>query len=279
MNDKNEVTDINMIDLGLDKEINRIVMDGIRQVTINNMPELPYAVEEAINRLRININFLGSKVRKIMVISSLPDEGKSFVAMQLWAQMAKAGTKSILVDADLRKSVMVDKYDIETSDGSKILGISGHLAGNYELKDVILHSQYEAGDLIPNTDNIVNPSILIEGGQFENMLNTVAEEYRYVFVDSPPLGIVSDGEQIGQMCDGAILVVRGGTTSKQVIRATMQQLERCGCPLLGVVLNRVQGGKGSYYSKGYGKGYGYYGRHYGYGYYGKSYTDQYYGEK
>lgn len=257
----------------------------MKQVLINNMPDLPYAVEESINRLRININFLGNKVRKIMVISSLPDEGKSFVTMQLWAQMAKAGTKSLLVDADLRKSVMVDKYDIQTVDGSKIVGISNYLAGNCELEDTILNTQFGTGDLIPNTDNIVNPSILIEGGQFEKLLNTMAEEYRYIFVDSPPLGIVSDGEQIGQLCDGAILVVRGGTTSKHVVRSTMQQLERCGCPLLGVVLNRVQGGKGSYYSKGYyGKKYGYYGKDYGYygkgyGYYGKSYTDEYYGEK
>ena len=52
------------------------------------MPKLPYAVEEALNRLRVNVSFLGSKVKKIMVISSAPDEGKSFIAMQLWRQMA-----------------------------------------------------------------------------------------------------------------------------------------------------------------------------------------------
>ena len=55
---------------------------------ILNMPTLPYAIEEAVNRLRVNISFLGSEVKKIMVISSMPDEGKSFVTMQLWRQMA-----------------------------------------------------------------------------------------------------------------------------------------------------------------------------------------------
>lgn len=84
----------------------------MNEVVIGNMPSLPYAVEEAVNRLRININFLGSDIKKIMVISTLPDEGKSFVTMQLWRQMAETGTASILVDADLRKSVRVDKYDI-----------------------------------------------------------------------------------------------------------------------------------------------------------------------
>ena len=80
----------------------------MNEVTIGNMPTLPYAVEEAVNRLRINISFLGSDIKKIMVISTMPDEGKSFVTMQLWRQMAESGTPSILLDADLRKSVMTD---------------------------------------------------------------------------------------------------------------------------------------------------------------------------
>ena len=70
------------------------------RATVQNMPKLPYAVEEALNRLRVNVSFLGSKVKKIMVISSAPDEGKSFIAMQLWRQMAEAGSKSILVVPD-----------------------------------------------------------------------------------------------------------------------------------------------------------------------------------
>ena len=74
----------------------------MKQVEIKNMPELPYAMEEALNRLRININFLGEDIRKILVISTTPDEGKSFVAMQMWYQMAKSDTPSVLVDADLR---------------------------------------------------------------------------------------------------------------------------------------------------------------------------------
>lgn len=64
----------------------------MNEVTIGNMPTLPYAVEEAVNRLRINISFLGSDIKKIMVISTMPDEGKSFVTMQLWRQMAELNT-------------------------------------------------------------------------------------------------------------------------------------------------------------------------------------------
>ena len=76
--------------------MNKIKMDSIQ--------EIPYAVEESINRLRINVSFLGNEIKKIMVVSTLPNEGKSFVTMQIWKQMANAGIKSVLVDADMRNS-------------------------------------------------------------------------------------------------------------------------------------------------------------------------------
>ena len=95
-----------------------------------------------------------------------------------------------------------------------------------------------------------------------------SDMYRYVFIDAPPLNLVSDGEKIGSLCDGAILVVRGGFTQKKMVRNSIRQLERAGCPVLGIVLNRAGGNRGSYYYKKYGgKKYGY---GYGYGYYGSN---------
>ena len=88
-------------------------MSNQNKVILGNMPSLPYAIEEAVNRLRVNMSFLGEDVKKIMVISTMPDEGKSFVTMQLWRQMAETGIDSVLIDADMRKSVMVDKYDVK----------------------------------------------------------------------------------------------------------------------------------------------------------------------
>ena len=163
----------------------------MNEVVIGNMPSLPYAVEEAVNRLRININFLGSDIKKIMVISTLPDEGKSFVTMQLWRQMAETGTASILVDADLRKSVMVDKYDIRRKDQGKLLGTSDLLAQDKPVEDVVLHTQIEGGDILPNVKNVVNPSMLMESRQLEQMLDKMSDMYRYVFIDVPPLSLVS----------------------------------------------------------------------------------------
>lgn len=235
-------------------------------ITFGNTPQLPYSVEESINRLRINISFLGSDVRKIMIISSEPNEGKSFLAINLWNQMAEAGEKAILVDADMRNSTMIRKYGLAREDGKELKGISHYLAGNAELDEVLVHTKYGHGDLIPNVENVINPSMLLEGDSLEKLLNSLAEQYRYVFVDAPPLGLVSDGERIGNICDGAILCVRSGETPKGVVRDSIRQLERAGCPLLGIVLNRVSEAKSGYYKSYYGRKYGkYYSDYYGNG--------------
>ncbi len=228
-------------------------------------PELPYAVEEAINRLRVNVSFLGSDIRKIMIVSSEPNEGKSFIAMHLWRQMAITGERSILIDADMRNSTMVNSYQISREDGKELWGLSHYLSDNKKLEDCVLNSPIPGGDLLPNVNNIVNPSMLLDSRRFSELLDFLAARYRYVFLDVPPLGLVSDAEKIGSLCDGAILVVRSGVTSKGLVRSSAAQLERAECPILGVVLNRAGAGSGKY-----GKYYGRYGKRY--------YSDQYYGK-
>ena len=226
--------------------MNKIKMDSIQ--------EIPYAVEEAINRLRINVSFLGNEIKKIMVVSTLPNEGKSFVTMQIWKQMANAGIKSVLVDADMRNSVLVKKNDMERQDGKEMKGLANYLAEDFSLDEVTYESPFENGDIIPNVENIINPSMLLEGDKFGNMLNELSKDYRYVFVDAPPLGLVSDAEKIGSMCDGAILVIRSGETTRAEVKNSIKQLERSGCKILVVVLNRATDLKNKYSKQKYYSG-------------------------
>lgn len=230
-----------------------------KKVKFNKTYELPYALEEAVNRLRVNVGFLGNDIKKIMIISSEPNEGKSFVSMNLWKQMSMAGEKSLLIDCDMRNSVIMRDYDIRDINNGKIKGTSHYLSDSSKIEDVICQTVYENGDILPNVDNIVNPSMLLENKKFDDMLKYGEENYRYVFIDAPPLELVSDGESIASKCDGAILCIRGSVTSKTIVKNSINRLERAGCPILGVVLNRVNSSK-----KGYGK---YYGKKY---YYGKN---------
>ena len=72
--------------------------------------DMPYAAEEALNRLRVNIKFCGKNTKKIVITSSVPNEGKSTVSVRLWKLLSEAGFPTVLVDVDLRKSEIRDKY-------------------------------------------------------------------------------------------------------------------------------------------------------------------------
>jgi capsular exopolysaccharide synthesis family protein len=223
-------------------------------------------VEEAMNRLRVNVGFCGKQYKKIMVISSDANEGKSFIALHLWKMFAESGAHAVLLDADMRNSSMQDRYHFYVE--GKKQGLSNYLSGSLALEDVLYTTDLTNGAIIPNFTNVVNPSLLFSGERFTGLLEELDQQFEYVFIDCPPLNLVSDGELIGSLCDGAIFVIRANSTPKKLIKSSIAQLERAGCPLLGVVLNRTKSKSGGYYSK-----YGRYGK-YGYGkknaYYGHS---------
>lgn len=211
--------------------------------------DLPFAVEEALNRLRVNIKFCGRNTQKIMISSSVPKEGKSFVSMHLWKMLADAGFKTVFVDLDLRESQINKRHNIQLSREDK--GLDYYLSGMAEYEDVIYETNIENGYMIPSSSMLENPSVLLEDPRFSEMLDKLAKEYRYIIIDTPPLYNVTDGALVASMCDGAVMVVRNEYTSRKLVKQSLQQLERVGCKLLGVVLNRVQS-SGHKYGKYYG---------------------------
>ena len=229
------------------------------------IPELPYAAEEALNRLRVNVKFSGTEIKTILVISSVPNEGKSHVAVYLWKMLAEAGFKTVLVDCDLRKSIL--KKDLRFECESDYQGLDYYLSGLAEYDDVVHHTNVDNGDIVPCTNLLQNPSSLFEDVRFGELFKTLKEHYDYVIVDSPPLLSVSDGILIAQYCDGAIVVVRSGETPRSLITQSMNQLNTTGCRLLGTVLNGVATG-----NRAYGKYYGYYSKYY------SKYYSEYYGK-
>ena len=230
----------------------------MKQLTIT-LPELPYAVEEAMNRLRINIKFCGKNTRKILLTSCLPNEGKSTISAYLWKMLAEAGFPTVLVDVDLRKSVMKKRFQIEYEEDMK--GLNHYLSGMAEYEEVVYETNIQNGYLVPCTQLLENPSALLEDVRFQELLDKLAQNYRFVIIDTPPLGSVSDGALIASMCDGAVLVVCAGETPKAMIRQSLHEIEQSGCKLLGTVLNRAE-----VKSRAYGKYYGKYANKYGYGY-------------
>ena len=231
-----------------------------------SIPELPYAAEEALNRLRVNVKFSGKEIKTIMIISSVPNEGKSHVAVYLWKMLAEAGFKTVLVDCDLRKSVM--KKEMSFRCDEEYQGLDYYLSGLAEYDDVVHHTNIENGDIVPISNLLQNPSSLLEDARLGELFRALEGNYDYVIVDSPPLVSVSDGILIAQHCDGAILIVRSGETPRSLIRQSMNQLKQTDCRLLGTVLNGVATG-----NRTYGRYYGYYSKYYN-EYYGKKEDDR-----
>lgn len=229
----------------------------MKRLEIQELGALSYGPEEALNRLRVNVNFCGDRFKKILITSSVPNEGKSFVSMNLWRLLAETGKKTIIVDADIRKSVLRTRHRI-SFEGDKLLCLEDYLSGQAKLEDVVYETNIENGYIIPTAYTVSNPAILIQSEYFSEMLNRLAEEYDYVLVDTPPLTAVADGDMIASQCDGAILVVRSGMTSRRLVATSLKQLQNANCELMGTVLNRVERKSNPYYYRQYGGHYGYY---------------------
>lgn len=245
----------------------------MKELEIGKLPELPFEVTEALNQLRVNLGFCGEQIKKIMVTSSLPNEGKSFLTLQLWKMMAEVGQPVLLIDCDLRNSEMRRKYGIRVLRNEKLMGTAHYLAGKADLEEVVYKTNIPNGYMIPMISAIANPTILLESDNFSKMIQSCAEKFAYILIDTPPVGSVADALNIAKYCDGSVLVVRSGETSRKAVENSVQLLRRTESPLLGIVLNRVDVNNRSsayyhryYHSSYYSKnGYKYGGSGYGYG--------------
>ncbi len=235
----------------------------MKSLELKTLPELTFDVQEALNQFRINLGFCGENIKKVMVTSSVPNEGKSFISIQLWKMLAEVGVRTLIIDCDLRNSEMRSKLGISYADGSAI-GCAHYLAGKATLDDVIYKTNIKNGYMIPAANTIINPIMLLENESFDRMLSKVSDVFDMVIIDTPPLASVADGLNIATKVDGTVLVVRSNETPRRLINNSVSLLKRTGTPLLGMVLNRIDtksGGSG-YYSRYYKNGY-YYGDYYG----------------
>ena len=230
---------------------------------------LDYAGAEALNTICSNLTFSGKNVRKIVITSCEPNDGKSFVAIQVAVNMAKRGKKVLLMDADLRLSVMNAHYDIQLSGRS--MGLAHFLSGQCTLEEAIYQTNMPNVFFIPIGTDVQTPLSLIATPDFDHLVQSLGDTFDLVIIDAPPVGLVIDAAEIAKSCDGSILVLEYSKTHRRALQEAKQQMERTGTPILGCILNKVTMDRLStkkYYS--YGGHYGKYGKYGKYGRYGYS---------
>ncbi len=222
--------------------------------SFTKLPELEYSGKEAFNTLNTNLSFSGRDKKVIMVTSNFQLEGKSFVSIYLAQSLASTGNRVLLIDADLRASSMTASYAIEYSGRTPHYGLSHYLAGICEYDDIFYATDNINVDYLPVGRNVMNSLSLLATGQFKELVNSAALSYDYVIIDSPPLGLIIDGAEIAKSCDGAIIVAAYKKARKRSVRSVKRQLELANCPILGVVLNKVDlrdASNKKYYGKEY----------------------------
>lgn len=218
--------------------------------------ELVSKTEEYFNAIRTNIQLSGSDIKVVGITSVQSNEGKSTTAASLAMAYARTGYKTVLVDSDIRNSVMSGFF----KPTAKITGLTDYLSGTTDLSQGLCDTDIPNLTVIESGKVSPNPTALLQSKNFENLLATLRRYYDYVIVDCPPLGIVIDAAIIAQRCDAMVAVVEAGTVKRSAVKKVKEQLEQTGTPFLGVILNKYDVTAANYGDYGNYGNYGNYGK-------------------
>jgi capsular exopolysaccharide synthesis family protein len=198
-------------------------------------------VAEALRDLRTNLLFTDENIRSIVVTSPDGSHGKTTVAFALAATLARAGAKTILVDADLRRGRVAELLEIPRTPG-----LMDVLLGETELKDAIRHT-HDSLDVLVGGRRSADPGELLTQA-FPSTLATLERAYEAVIIDATPVIPVSDSRIVARYADATVLVARAGTASRRQVRAAVERLGLISVKPTAAVLNHsTEVSRSSYY--------------------------------
>lgn len=214
-------------------------------------------VTEAYKTIRTNIMFsiTHKGCKKIVISSSLENEGKSTGAVNIAISLAQTDLNVLLIDTDLRKPKTHMFFEMNASPG-----LTHVLSGMNALDEAVRHTPYAHLDVLCAGVIPPNPSEILAGEAFSELLDVLEKHYDYIVIDTPPINLVSDALPVIKRSDGVVLMVRSGRATYPELDKAIHSLQFIDAKILGLVLNGVDPSGGGYGTKGYGK-YGYsYGR-------------------
>lgn len=207
--------------------------------------------QEAFKALRTNLQFCGQDIHTVVITSCNENEGKTTITLQLAKSLSELDKRVLVIDADMRKSVMAGR---NTSVEAPV-GLSEVLTGLVAVKDCLYTTQCENLSIMFAGKYPPNPVELLGGPYFESLLQEARKVYDYVLIDVPPLGSVIDAAVVAAKCDGTILVISDNQVRYRQAIEVAEQLKKSGSKILGVVRNNIKKKEGGYYKKYYKKSY------------------------
>lgn len=205
---------------------------------------------ECFRAIRINFNYMIGEIESpvVLITSTIPGEGKTFFSSRLAYSLSGSDKKGIILGADLRKPKLHLEYEIENKEG-----LSGYLIGQHSLEEVI-KSFGDGLDIITSGPVPPNPLELFEKPRFKELIVELKSRYAFVIIDTPPVGLVSEGSEIMKVADLSVFVLRSGYSPYDTLDRITEVSEKLPNNNFAFVLNDVS----------VQSGYGYYGK---YGYY------------
>ena len=218
----------------------------MNKIEFTRFAELDYTGDEALNTLCTNLTFAGAGIRRIMMTSCHASEGKSFISMNMLRTFARLGKRVVLVDADLRRSMILARYGGRVQKGVQF-GLTHYLAGMCSAEDVLYETNMPGAYMVPVGREVNNSLSLLTTQKLSQLLDWLGDKFDFVLVDAPPVGMIIDAAEVAKSCDGVLFVINYNTISE--MQEAKLQIERTGCKILGAVLNNVS--FDSYSSKKY----------------------------
>ena len=204
------------------------------------------ALSEAFRGLRTSVllSSAGRPPRSLTFVSAEPSEGKTTVASNLAISLAQLGKRVLLIDGDMRRPCVHKLFDIEDHSG----GLVTYLTGEKEWQHLVRPTGITDLDCLVCGPVPPNPSELLSSERMQTLIREAMVEYQFVLIDAPPLLNVADGRILATMVEGAILVVKGGFTPRELAQQAQLHIRDVGAHLIGVVLNDVDVRHNGYYN-------------------------------
>jgi capsular exopolysaccharide synthesis family protein len=188
------------------------------------------------------------KLRRIVVTSTIPEEGKSVTAVNLALNQSRSKVfKTLLIDGDLRRPALASRFGLRTS----LPGLTECLRGERPLSEVVYKLNGTNLWFLPSGIPPENPLELMQSGRMANLLERLGNFFDWVIIDCPPLIPLADTTYWMKQCDGVLMVVREGVTEKKPLKRALEIVDRA--VLLGVVVNSCSSGDHKNYYQRYGK--------------------------
>lgn len=207
-----------------------------------------FAIQEAYKRLRTNLSFSirGKKCKRFCLTSANAGEGKSITLLNLAISIAQTNKRVLLIDADMRRPAVARLLVEKASPG-----LSEVLADQISEKEAIHKEVYPNLDILFSGEIPPNPSELLGSERMEKLIADLEEEYDYILVDTPPVGVVTDACLVATLLDGVLMLVWQNRSRKENVKAAVNSLQLTGANILGYVMNGVELETKKYYYSTY----------------------------